>query len=133
MVHGDKQHIVLLSDITAILEPRARELLSIIHEEILARNLYHILTSGLVLTGGGSLLDGMDEVAKEIFSIPVRIGKPHIIHSDPDILKNPIYATGYGLLLKAFEKANTQHYYDGTQGNVSRLLYRMKSWVSDFF
>ncbi len=133
MVQGGRKQMVLLSHITEILEPRAQELLSIIHEEILACNMGHILVSGLVLTGGGSLLDGMDEVAKEIFSMPVRIGRPHIIHSDPEILKSPLYATGYGLLLHAVKKTTTDDNYDGNNKNLYRLLHRMKSWVSDFF
>jgi cell division protein FtsA len=133
MVQGGRKQMVLLSHITEILEPRAEELLSIIHEEIMARNIDHILVSGLVLTGGGSLLDGMDEVAKKIFGIPVRIGRPHIIHTDPTILKSPLYATGYGLLLHAVKKTTTDDSYDGHNKNFARLLHRMKSWVSDFF
>ncbi len=133
MVQGGKKQMVLLSHITQILEPRAEELLSIVHEEILARNMHYILVSGLVLTGGGSLLDGIDEVAKKIFNIPVRIGKPHILHDDLEILKSPLYATGYGLLLYGVKKAMTNNFYDDDTTNFSRLLYRMKSWVSDFF
>lgn len=132
MVQGGSKHMVQLSYITEILEPRAQELLAIIHEEILARNMQHLLVSGLVITGGGSLLDGIDEVAKEIFNVPVRIGKPQIMHSDPEILKNPMYATGYGLLLHAMRKTTTELPYQG-QATVVRLLQRMKSWVSDFF
>ena len=133
MVQGGRKQMVLLSHIAEILEPRAEELLSIIHEEILARNMDHILVSGIVLTGGGSLLDGIDEVAKDIFGIPVRIGRPHIIHSDPEILKSPLYATSYGLLLHAVKKVRTEEVYDSQNKNITRLLHRMKSWVSDFF
>lgn len=118
--------------ITEILEPRAQELLSIIHEEVLARNMEQLLVSGLVITGGGSLLEGIKEVAESIFNVPVRIGKPNIVHADPEILQNPMYATGYGLLLYATKKRQVAGLYT-QQAGVSRLLLRMKSWVSDFF
>ena len=119
--------------ITEILEPRAQELLSIVHEEVIARNMQELLVSGLVITGGGSLLDGIKEVAESIFEVPVRIGKPKIVHDDPEILGNPIYATGYGLLLYATKKNHGGGLFDDNQKGVARLLIRMKSWVSDFF
>ena len=133
MVQGGFHHPVMLSTVTEILQARSQELLSVIHEEILGRNMAHILVSGVVLTGGGSLLDGLDEVAKEIFSVPVRVGKPRLPLASPEMLKSPIYATGYGLLLYAVEKSLQEVSYDVTSTNVARILHRMKSWVSDFF
>jgi cell division protein FtsA len=133
MVQGGRKQMANTRLITEILEPRAQELLSIIHEEILARNMESILVSGLVITGGGSLLDGIKEVAESIFNVPVRIGKPKIVHDDPEILGNPMYATGYGLLLYATKKNHGTGLYNEDNKGVSRLLMRMKSWVSDFF
>lgn len=133
MVQGGKKQMTTNTMITEILEPRAQELLSIVHEEVLARNMQGLLVSGLVITGGGSLLDGIKEVAESIFDVPVRIGKPNIVHDDPEILGNPIYATGYGLLLYATKKIHGAGLYDHNDQGVSRLLTRMKSWVSDFF
>ncbi len=132
MVQGGKKQMANTRTITEILEPRAQELLSIIHEEVLARNMESLLVSGLVITGGGSLLEGIKEVAESIFNVPVRIGKPNIVHDDPEILGNPMYATGYGLLLYATKKRQVAGLYT-QQAGVSRLLLRMKSWVSDFF
>lgn len=133
MVQGGKTQMTTAQTITEILEPRAQELLSIVHEEVIARNMEHLLVSGLVITGGGALLDGIKETAEEIFNMPVRIGKPNIVHDDPEILGNPIYATGYGLLLHATKQRHSAGLYDQNESGVSRLLMRMKSWVSDFF
>ena len=133
MVQGGKKQMTTNTIITEILEPRAQELLSIVHEEVLARNMESMLVSGIVITGGGSLLNGIKEVAESIFDVPVRIGKPNIVHDDPEILANPIYATGYGLLLYATKKIHGVGLYDHNEQGVSRLLTRMKSWVSDFF
>ncbi len=133
MVQGGRRQMTNTNTIAEILEPRAQELLSIIHEEVIARNMQGLLVSGLVITGGGSLLDGIKEVAESLFEVPVRIGKPKIVHDDPEILGNPIYATGYGLLLYATKKNHGGGLFDDDQKGVARLLTRMKSWVSDFF
>ena len=123
--------MVTLSEITSILEPRSHELLSLVHEEIVARRMQNVLVSGLVITGGGSLLTGIDYVAQDIFQVPVRVGKPHLVHTDPEILNNPMYATGYGLLRYALSSA---HEYDESHYHaVGRLFQRMKSWVAEFF
>ncbi len=131
LVQGGAKKMVTLSEITSILEPRSHELLSLVHEEVVARHMSHVLVSGLVITGGGSLLTGIDYVAQDIFNVPVRIGKPHLEHADPEILNNPIYATGYGLLRYACTNSDLQN--DAQYHAVGRLFQRMKSWVSEFF
>ncbi len=104
MVQGDKKNVVQLSEIASILQPRAQELLSLVHEEIIKRHLQSFVISGVVITGGGSLLTGMQGCACEIFDMPVRIGKPRLEFDLPESLNNPIYATGYGLLIHALKK-----------------------------
>ncbi len=133
MVQGGKTRMVNQSELISILEPRAQELLSIVHEEIVGRNLEHLLVSGMVITGGGSLLEGIQEVGNEIFEVPTRIGRPNIMHEEPTILDNPMYATGYGLLLYGTKKQHSFNFEEQEKQGVSRLLMRMKSWVSDFF
>ena len=133
MVHGGMMRTVHLSEVVHILEARTQELLSLVHEEIIARNLSHLLISGLVLTGGGSLLEGIEEVAKDICQVPARLGQPRIVYNDPEILTNPLFATSYGLLLMAAEKHRAMDLYADDQKGINRLFVRMKSWVSDFF
>ena len=133
MVQGGTKTMLTTTQLIEILEPRAQELFSLIHEDILARGMEPLLVSGLVITGGGALLEGMDAVASHIFGVPVRVGKPHLLHEDPAILDNPMYATGYGLLLHATKKLYGTGIFSTEESNVSRLLLRMKSWVSDFF
>ena len=123
---------VHLSELVRILEPRAYELLSLVHDEIVTLNLQSLITSGLVLTGGGSLLSGMKEVAQEIFNCDVRIGSPRLQFGLFESLDNPMYATSYGLLLHALkEKNGSLHDMSGTI--VNKVFVRMKSWISDFF
>lgn len=133
MVQGNKRQQIMQSDLISIIEPRARELLSLVHDEIVVRRLQGFMTSGLVITGGGSLLHGILELAEEIFQIPVRFGSPRIEYDLPESLDNPIYATGYGLLIHAIKKEQKGLRYDMTGPLFQRITARMKSWISDFF
>ena len=119
--------------ITFILQARAQELCLMINHEIQAQNLRHFMITGLVITGGGSLLHGIDELAKNMLSMPVRIGIPTIGQVYPESLQNPIYATGYGLLIYALKSTKNMNL-DALQGPLlQKILIRMKTWVSDFF
>jgi cell division protein FtsA len=84
--------------LSAIIEPRVTELLSMINEQICKSELNRALGAGVVLTGGSSLLDGMRELAEQIFDLPVRIGKPLGADGFPEVVGHPMYATGMGLL-----------------------------------
>ncbi len=118
------------SQIITILEARAQELLRLIHTEVTTHGLRKNMASGLVLTGGGSLLGGMQELAQEIFKVPVRIGNPPNI-DNVILLNNPIYATGYGLLVCAQKNNDIITTHAGPL--VMRIMNRMKSWMADFF
>lgn len=131
-VQGGGDQTILRSDLLSILAPRAHELLSLVHEEIITKKLTHMMPSGLVLTGGGALLPGMKELAEELFNMPVRIGMVRVDHDLPVMLQSPIFATGYGLLKQVLEQR--AHAMDKISGpTVNRILNRMKSWVTDFF
>jgi cell division protein FtsA len=133
MVHGIETKEISHNHIATILEARAQELLFMIYQEINERNLGHLLTAGLVITGGGSLLTGIDELAQALFDFPVRLGRPHINNSDMAALENPMYATGYGLLLYAASLHHGLGIKEEKDNNFNRLFSRMKLWVSDFF
>lgn len=133
MVHGMQNKEVLHSHVASILEARAQELLWMLYQEIHQRNLNHLLTAGLVITGGGSLLKGIDDLAAALFDFPVRLGAPHIHNSDMAALENPMYATGYGLLLYAASLHKGLGIKEDKDNNFNRLFSRMKLWVSDFF
>ena len=68
-----------------------------------------------------------------MLEVPVRIGLPHILKDEPEMLKSPMYATGYGLLLHATKQQHGAASYTEEQSGVNRLLMKMKTWVSDFF
>ncbi|MBT3455668.1 cell division protein FtsA [bacterium] len=132
-VQGNRYQDVALKQVQDILKARAKELLGIVQKEIVQYNLEHFVTSGLVLTGGGSLLDGFRQLASESFGMPARIGYPKSEDQLPELLESPLYATGYGLLLHAMKKEKN-NMINNLQGPMTyRVFMRMKSWVSDFF
>ena len=132
-VQGADKHIISITDMNRILQARAAEILLLVQQEIIARELQPFMRTGLVLTGGGSLLKEMKELGEHIFKVPVRIGAPRLGYQMPELLDSPIFATGYGLLINTLrrEQEGGIHSLDGPL--VKRIFIRMKSWVSDFF
>jgi cell division protein FtsA len=132
-VHGNAQHEVALQQSTLILHARAFELFAMLHEEIKKSSLSAMMTAGIVLTGGGSLLKGIDDLAKKMLKLPVRLGRPRIDCSFSESLCSPIHATGYGLLKYALRQSAMQGM-DSMQGPmVHKIFMKMKSWVDRFF
>ena len=82
-----------------IIEPRMRELLELAYMAMSESGLVENLASGVVITGGGALLKGTDELAKEIIGLPTRLGIPKAPMELSEPLQSPIYATSIGLLL----------------------------------
>lgn len=117
--------------LTNILQARAQELVQFIKEEIDTQNLSHYLIRGLVLTGGGSLLKGLDTYLQTALNIPIRVGNPYTQYNIPDLLKTPIYATAYGLLVHSMKQDHENIYMH--ESLYKRVLEKMKSWVSEIF
>ncbi|MCB1650325.1 MAG: cell division protein FtsA, partial [Pseudomonadales bacterium] len=82
-----------------VVEPRYDELFTLIKAELQRSGFENMLAAGIVLTGGTSKMEGVVELAEEIFHAPVRIGVPQDVKGLSDIVRNPIYSTGVGLLL----------------------------------
>lgn len=133
MVQGDDQMSTTVRELSSIIEPRMEELLKMVNKEILANSLLDYMSAGLVITGGGSLLNLIESHAQMITSISTRVGKPRVPEIFKESLQNPSYSTSYGLLL--FKLRNSK--YDlNNRTDVplfSKVLWRMKSWVTDFF
>jgi len=81
-----------------LLEPRMQELFELVREELERSGYRELVAAGVVLTGGSSLLEGTQELADEIFELPVRIGRPQNVGGLTDVVNSPIYATGVGLI-----------------------------------
>lgn len=117
----------------AIVQPRAEEILHILHQELVVHEMLPFMRSGIVLTGGGSLLSGMKELAQAYFSVPVRIGYPRSSAPMSQSIDSPIYATAYGLLLYVMKHKHHAALDPASGALAQRIFYRMKSWITDFF
>jgi len=84
--------------LSGIIEPRVSELFSLIDKQISANGIKRSLSAGVVLTGGSSLLEGINELAEQIFDLPVRIGRPEGLEGLSEVVADPRFATGVGLL-----------------------------------
>ncbi len=133
LVHGVEMTTITIDEITKVIEPRVAELLMMIQKEIDQHHLEHMMPAGMVLTGGGSLLHGMKESVQLALRIPARLGYPHVPPMFKEALGNPMYATGYGLLLNVLKKSKGIPLHDASAPLMNRIMYRMKSWVADFF
>ncbi|MGB2698019.1 MAG: cell division protein FtsA, partial [Candidatus Zixiibacteriota bacterium] len=85
-----------------------------------------------VLTGGGSLMEGMVELAEQVFDMPTKVGFPAGIDGTNEIISNPMYSTGVGLVLWGFKKPEEKK--DRKEKNlIKRAVYKMKNWFGEYF
>jgi len=113
-----------------VIEPRYEELFTLVQAEIQRSGFGELLAGGVVLTGGTSKMEGAIELAEEIFHMPVRLGLPQGISGLTDIVKNPIYATGVGLLKYGAEhmtETNKRSMSEPNQSFFSRIKELFKS------
>ena len=117
-----------------IVEPRYEELYNLIRDELRRSGFEEAIAAGLVITGGSAKMEGAVELAEEVFHVPVRLGVPHGVTGLADVVRNPIHATGVGLLLYARAQQFTPpgERAPGTV-NVQNALERMKAWFKGYF
>jgi cell division protein FtsA len=115
-----------------IIEPRMEEILEMAYKEITKSGCEDILAAGVVLTGGASILEGVPELAEQIFNMPVRRGYPIGIGGLTDVVNSPLYATAVGLVV--YGSKNVARERIRAEGNfIIRMFKRLKRWILDFF
>ena len=116
-----------------VVEPRYEELLTLVQAELRRSGFEDLVAAGIVLTGGSSKMEGLVELAEEIFHMPVRLGVPHTITGLVDVVRNPIYSTGVGLLLFGYRHASESSAEAVQEGSFRGVWERMKSWFQGNF
>jgi len=111
-----------------VVEPRYEELLTLVQNELRRSGFEDICAAGIVLTGGCSKMEGVIELAEEVFHVPVRIGVPTQVSGLVDVVRNPIYSTGVGLLLYGVNHRQDVRRVRKTEWGGKTLWQRMKSW-----
>jgi cell division protein FtsA len=119
--------------LSEVIEPRVEELFSLVQGELRRSGFEEQISSGLVLTGGSSLMKGMVELAEEVFHMPVRVGIPEYVGGLSERVRNPRYATGVGLLLAGLEKHEIDQAARIQGASFKQILERMKAWFQQNF
>ena len=114
--------------LAAVIEPRVEELYSLVHQVIRESGYEELLSSGIVITGGTSLMPGMVELAEDIFLKPVRLGMPSYVGGLADVVRNPRFATAVGLLEEARAQRQRGRKAAEQSGSFKETMRRMKEW-----
>jgi cell division protein FtsA len=115
-----------------ICEPRVEEILMLLDQELVRSCFKNSIAAGVVLTGGTALIQGLQEMAEQIFNLPTRIGYPRNVGGLKDVVDSPMYATAVGLLLYGAEKEGAGQSFRIRDANVfNRILGRMRKWFTD--
>ncbi|MEF8833566.1 MAG: cell division protein FtsA [Halofilum sp. (in: g-proteobacteria)] len=116
-----------------VVEPRYEELLGLVQAELRRTGFEDMVAAGVVLTGGSAKMEGVGELAEEVFHMPVRIGMPKGVAGLADVVRNPIHSTGVGLLLFGREHQAGGGARLSSDDNGQGLLARMKAWFNGQF
>ncbi|HVO29337.1 MAG TPA: cell division protein FtsA [bacterium] len=133
-VGGRPPRVVSRRVLTDIIEPRAEEILTLVDREIAKSGFGDLIASGVVLTGGTTIMAGMVEAAERIFDLPVRRASPQGIGGLTDVVNSPMYATGVGLVLYGVKAQGVQRLLTRRMGGgTGRFGIRIKDRIRQMF
>lgn len=132
-VDGREPRQLSVQTLAEVLEPRVVELYEMVLNELRRSGMEDMIASGIVITGGSAMMRGMVELGEEIFHMPVRMGLPRYVGGLSEVVSNPRYATGVGLVLMG--KQQLERHLSGQMeiNSFARLLEKMKSWFQGNF
>ena len=132
-VGGRRSRSLSRQILAEIIEPRMEEIFSLVHREILKSGYENLIPSGVVLTGGTASLEGLPELVEQIFNLPVRRGYPAGVGGLMDVVNNPMYATGVGLILYGKRYGSEGRVKNAERGFFGKMGQGMKKFFSEFF
>ena len=135
-VGGRKPRIMARQVLGDVVQARAEEVCQLIFTEIRRAGFDRNLNSGVVFTGGGAILEGVPEIAEQIFDLPVRRGTPSGIGGLVDVVASPVYSTAVGLVLYSYRNRTGRGLTasrPAATGTLGRVTGRLMGWLSDFF
>ena len=116
-----------------VIEPRVEELYSLVQAELRRSGFEELLSSGIVITGGSAAMQGMVELGEEVFHMPVRLGLPSYAGGLSEVIRNPRYSTGVGLLMAGLSQHQRQQIEKMQSGSFKQIVGRMKKWFETNF
>ncbi|MBI5560586.1 MAG: cell division protein FtsA, partial [Deltaproteobacteria bacterium] len=132
-VGGHKPKTVSRRILGDIIEPRVEEVFELVKREVFKSGYEGLIPSGIVLTGGSASMEGMTELAEQVFDLPVRRGMPSNIAGLVDVVRDPMYSTGVGLLKYGAKHSSGTRFGRGSGNVFNKLVHRMKGWIKEFF
>ena len=133
-VGGGQPRVISRHILAEIVEPRVEEIFMLVQHEIQKCGMEELLASGVVITGGSTLLHGMPEMAEEVLGLPVRRGVPRGLGGLVDVVKGPQFATAVGLVMYGARQAQTSPHFKIRDDNVYRKVrHRMQKWLGEIF
>jgi cell division protein FtsA len=136
-VGGRKSRVLSRRLLAEIIEPRVEEMFSLIRREVEKSGYQNVLSGGMVITGGTTLLEGMPELAEFISELPVKRGVPHSVGGLRDVVNSPKFATGVGLLkygCRNLTRTNRKSRFMIRENNIyDKVRGSMKAWIKDLF
>jgi len=131
-VAGREARDVSRSVLASIVEPRAEEIFSLVARELKRGNLTEMLAAGVIITGGGAQLEGILELAEQIFDLPAKLGTPLQYENNNEITPGPSFSTGVGLIHYAMSRPD-QGRRRSKSGGMARTMDKFKRWLNEYF
>jgi cell division protein FtsA len=133
-VGGRPSRVLSRQILSEIIEPRVEELFTLVKREIVKTGYEDMIASGLVLTGGTSIMDGVVEIAEEVMGLPARRGIPQNVSGLVDVVSSPMYAAAVGLVQYGFHNlSRTSLVAQSEESLFKKVPMRIKRWIGDFF
>ncbi len=132
-VDGREPRQLSVQTLAEVLEPRVVELYEMVLNELRRSGMEEMIASGIVITGGSAMMRGMVELGEEIFHMPVRMGLPRYVGGLSEVVSNPRYATGVGLVLMGKQQLERHLTGQMESGSFGRIMEKMKSWFQGNF
>ena len=133
-VGGRRPRLLARQALCEIIQPRLEELFMLVEREVQRSGYAGRVNGGVVVTGGSSIMEGVPELAEQIFDMPVRRGIPRGVGGLTDVISNPMYATGVGLSLYGAAHRDRRKFRQVTDRNIfDKVVARMKEWFGEIF
>jgi cell division protein FtsA len=132
-VDGREARQLSLQTLAEVIEPRVVELYEFVLGELRRSGMEEMIASGIVITGGSAMMRGMVELGEEIFHMPVRLGMPRYVGGLSEVVGNPRYATGVGLVLMGKAQVERQLLGQMDSNSFGQIFSKMKSWFQGNF
>ncbi len=132
-VGGRKPRNIRRHELAAIIEPRLEEIFSFVKREIMKSGYHELLPAGAVITGGTVIMEGTEELVEKVVGMPARRGVPYDVGGLRDIVANPAYATGVGLVLYGIRYKGDKKLRIREENIFKKVFESMKGWFKEFF